>query len=39
MDGEFAIYLPTIANWQIVHMHWLLSGPGKPDEFAERTVL
>lgn len=39
MDGEFAIYFPTVADWQIICMHCLLSGAGKPDEFAELTVL
>lgn len=27
--GEFAIYLPTVANWQIIHMHCLFSGTRK----------
>lgn len=39
VDGEFAIYLPTVADWQITYMHCLLSGTGKPDEFAELIIL
>lgn len=27
--GEFAIYLPTVVNWQIICMHCLFSGTGK----------
>lgn len=29
VDGEFAMYLPTVSNWQMICMHCLFSGTGK----------